>query len=130
MARKGKARGLGDTIEKAIHATGINNVFEIFVDGKDCRCDKRKEWLNKKFPYRFKARCFTERELEQYSEFKKIELKSVMQADNVKYICDLYASVFSRQIWYPCEGCQQGKEILSMISKLDKVYESYNIKFD
>jgi hypothetical protein len=44
-----KSKGLGDTIEKVTKATGIKKVVESVV--KDCGCNKRKEKLNKMFPY-------------------------------------------------------------------------------
>lgn len=48
------SRGLGDTIEKVTHRTGVawivTNVAEMF--GIDCGCDKRREFLNKVFAYR------------------------------------------------------------------------------
>ena len=46
-----KSRGLGDTIEKFTNATGIKKVVEK-VAGKDCGCKKRREALNKAFPYK------------------------------------------------------------------------------
>tara|TARA_R100001082_G_scaffold87810_2_gene54228 strand:- start:1724 stop:1888 length:165 start_codon:yes stop_codon:yes gene_type:complete len=46
-----KSRGLGDTIEKFTKATGIKKVVEK-VTGKDCGCKKRREALNKAFPYK------------------------------------------------------------------------------
>ena len=45
-----KSKGLGDTIEKVTKATGIKSMFEKMY--KDCGCDKRKEKLNQKFPYK------------------------------------------------------------------------------
>tara|TARA_R110002020_G_scaffold216648_2_gene424457 strand:+ start:819 stop:980 length:162 start_codon:yes stop_codon:yes gene_type:complete len=53
MAMKSKQKGLGDTVEAITKATGIKKVVEKIskVTGKDCGCDKRKEYLNKKFPY-------------------------------------------------------------------------------
>ena len=53
MAFKMKHRGFGDTIEAITKATGIKKVVEKISEatGKDCGCDKRKEYLNKKFPY-------------------------------------------------------------------------------
>ena len=45
-----KSEGLGDSIEKFTKATGIKKAVEIIL-GEDCGCDKRKEILNKKFPY-------------------------------------------------------------------------------
>jgi predicted restriction endonuclease len=48
---KNKSKGLGDSIEKITTATGIKNLVEKITKG-DCGCDKRKEKLNKKFPYK------------------------------------------------------------------------------
>ena len=49
----GKAKGLGDSIEKITKATGINKVVNKIseVTKKDCGCSKRKETLNRLFPY-------------------------------------------------------------------------------
>lgn len=43
-------KGLGDTIEKITEATGIKRVVKKRY--KDCGCDKRKDKLNKLFPYK------------------------------------------------------------------------------
>jgi hypothetical protein len=47
------SKGLGDTIEKITTATGIKKVVETVskVTGKDCGCNKRKDTLNRIFPY-------------------------------------------------------------------------------
>lgn len=118
MARP-KSKGLGDTVEKIIKATGL----QIFVDGKDCGCEERKQKLNEMFPYRFKARCLTELEYNEYKEFKETRTLT-MEWDKVTWVCDLYASVFNRQKWYPCIGCSP-KILIGMIDKLDKVYDAY-----
>jgi hypothetical protein len=51
-----KSRGLGDTIEKITIATGIKKVFDKAAEKKgeqECSpCQKRKEALNKMFPYK------------------------------------------------------------------------------
>ena len=49
-----KSKGLGDSIEKFTKATGIKKVVNTIskVTGKDCGCGKRKETLNKVFPYK------------------------------------------------------------------------------
>jgi hypothetical protein len=60
--RKTKAEGLGDTVETILETTGVKKLVQIFVDGKDCGCEERKQKLNELFPYRFKARCLTEEE--------------------------------------------------------------------
>ena len=47
-------KGLGDTVERFTKATGIKKVVDTIseVTGKDCNCGKRKEKLNKIFPYK------------------------------------------------------------------------------
>jgi len=47
-----KSKGLGDTIEKITKATGIKAVVDKLPGG--CGCTKRKEALNKVFPYKQK----------------------------------------------------------------------------
>jgi hypothetical protein len=118
MAKR-KSKGLGDTIEKVIKATGL----DIFVDGKDCECDKRKEYLNKLFPYRTKARCFTEQEYNQWGQFTKIKTVTLSK-EQVDFVCELYASVFNRPVWFPCAGCSP-KPLINMIDKLDIIYGTY-----
>ena len=49
-----RSKGLGDSIEKITMGTCIKSLTNIAmraVGYKDCGCDKRKEWLNKQFPY-------------------------------------------------------------------------------
>ena len=56
-----KSRGLGDSIEKFTRATGIHSLTQLGVNTvgkivgrpiKDCGCGKRKDKLNKMFPYK------------------------------------------------------------------------------
>ena len=49
-----KSKGLGDTVEKITEATGIKKVVETIskATGKDCGCGKRKDALNRIFPYK------------------------------------------------------------------------------
>ena len=50
-----KSKGLGDTVQKITDATGISaltNMLQQIVVINDCGCNKRKEKLNKKFPYK------------------------------------------------------------------------------
>jgi hypothetical protein len=48
-----RSRGLGDTIEKITTATGVKSVVEGVSKavGKDCGCSKRRDSLNRMFPY-------------------------------------------------------------------------------
>ena len=50
-----QSKGLGDSIEKVTKATGLKSLMDISmgITGiKDCGCNKRKNWLNKQFPYK------------------------------------------------------------------------------
>jgi hypothetical protein len=49
-----ESKGLGDTIEKITTATGIKKVVEKVaeVTGTECGCSKRKDTLNRVFPYK------------------------------------------------------------------------------
>ena len=47
-----KPKGLGDDIEKFTKATGIKKLADKIPGG--CGCQKRKETLNKMFPYESK----------------------------------------------------------------------------
>jgi len=48
------ARGLGDTVERVLDATGIGPVAKRMITritGKPCGCDKRRDLLNRLVPY-------------------------------------------------------------------------------
>ena len=52
-----KSKGLGDSVEKFFQKTGIKAAVKIgskLAGVKDCGCGKRKETLNKAFPYKNK----------------------------------------------------------------------------
>ena len=46
-----KSKGLGDTIEKITTATGVKKFVHKITSG-GCGCEKRKQMLNKVFPYK------------------------------------------------------------------------------
>ena len=48
----GKSRGLGDTIEKITNATGLKSIVEGAARVVKKDCGKRKDTLNKMFPYK------------------------------------------------------------------------------
>lgn len=118
-----KEGGLGNTIEAITKATGIKKAVEIFTDGKDCGCDKRKETLNKLFPVRTKVNCFNERQYNDWKAFKEIRTITI-SASQVKYVCELYADIFMKPVYYPCANCSP-KPLITMIDRLDLVYDSY-----
>ena len=52
------SRGLGDTIAKFTHATGIAKVVEVVTEAlgiEDCGCGGRQEWMNGAVPYNVEA---------------------------------------------------------------------------
>lgn len=116
--------GLGDTLEKVISKTGADKLIQLFTDGKDCGCEERKKKLNDLFPQRVKARCLTQDEYIAWGKFK--ETRSIKpDEEQDRFVCDLFASVFNRQIWYPSHN-ESRKPILSMIDKIDVVYDTYS----
>jgi len=49
------SKGVGDTVEKITKATGIKYIVNAVNKArgvKDCGCNKRKDALNKAFPYK------------------------------------------------------------------------------
>ena len=54
--KNNKSKGLGDSIEKFTKATGIKKVVDTVSKTvkKDCGCAKRKDTLNRLFPYNYK----------------------------------------------------------------------------
>ena len=51
---KAPSRGLGDTIAKITHATGIDKVVDKITDAlgiEDCGCGDRHKWANEFIPY-------------------------------------------------------------------------------
>jgi len=128
MAKKQrkKSEGLGDTIEKVLEVTGAKKLVSVFVDGKDCGCNKRKVSLNKTFSYRMKPRCFTEAEYKQWKATKdKITLKT-LRADTkqIDYICTLHSEVMNRQYFKPPVNGSI-KSLIDMVDNINIVYDSY-----
>tara|TARA_Y100001963_G_scaffold138816_1_gene204048 strand:+ start:383 stop:556 length:174 start_codon:yes stop_codon:yes gene_type:complete len=57
MSNSNQSKGLGDSIEKFTKLTGIKSFAEMtagVVGAKDCGCKKRRNKLNKLFPYKNK----------------------------------------------------------------------------
>ena len=87
-----ESKGLGDTIEKITEATGIKKVVELFADGKDCGCNKRKEVLNKKYPY-FKPECLEEAEYNLLKDYGESNKNTFTQIEQMKVLA-IYNRVF------------------------------------
>lgn len=113
-----KHEGLGDTIEAITEATGIKKVVK-FLAGDDCNCDKRKEILNKWFPYR-KPNCLTEEEYE-YLKMFFTTVKNTVTIKHQEALLKIYNRVFNQnQQMSSCTQCWKER-----INDLKKVYLEY-----
>ena len=109
-----KSKGLGDSVEKVLKATGIDKVAKKVL-GDDCVFEERKQKLNKMFPY---ARPFTEDELSIYeSVLPRLKSGTITGSDQA-ILVNLYNKVFnSNKRPSNCGSCVQ-----QTLAKLAKVY--------
>ena len=121
MARGRKPKGLGDTIEQITKVTGIKKVVEVFskATGIDCGCDKRKETLNKLFPY---VNCLNETDYNKLTKYLDAS-QTTLTPDEQKEISDIYFNVFNYRLQISsCASCWKGK-----LDELRKVYNEYKL---
>ena len=112
-----KSKGLGDSIEKALKATGIDKVAKKVL-GDDCGCEERKESLNKMFPYN-KVRQFTEDELKIYEEVID-RTKGTITGQDQSIMVKLYNKVFNdNKQTSSCGSC-----VRETLAKLKKVHQN------
>ena len=112
-----KSKGLGDSIEKALKATGIDKVAKKVL-GDDCGCEKRKESLNKMFPYN-KVRQFTEDEMKIYEEVID-RTKGTITGQDQSIMVKLYNKVFNaNKQTSSCGPC-----VRETLAKLKKVHQN------
>jgi hypothetical protein len=110
-----KSKGLGDSIEKALKATGIDKVAKKVL-GDDCGCEERKKKLNQMFPYS-KVRQFTEDELSIYESVLP-RIKGTISGQDQAILVKLYNKVFNaNKKTSSCGSCVQ-----QTIAQLAKVY--------
>lgn len=124
---KRKPKGLGDVIESITEATGIKAIVEAFTpEGVDCGCNKRKEKLNKLFPIKTSANCFSEQQHKEWKEFNEVRTIRITH-EQILFICKLYSDIFNLPYWKPsCFACSGTvRSISTMIDKLDLVYKTY-----
>ncbi len=108
-----QSKGLGDSIEKALKATGIDKVAKKVL-GEDCGCEERKEKLNKLFPY---VRQFTEDEIKIYEDVIA-RTKGTITGKDQAILVRLYNKVFkANKQTSSCTPC-----VMETLGKLKKVY--------
>jgi len=120
MARPKKiqAKGLGDTVESVLKATGIDKVAK-FILGEDCKCDERKAKLNEFFPYR-KPLCLTETEYEWLKAWIETKTNQVIPSDQAQLLV-IYNRIFlQRNEPSNCSSC-----LKDMVDQLKQVMLTY-----
>ena len=110
------SKGLGDSIEKALKATGIDKVAKKVL-GDDCGCEERKKTLNAMFPYS-KVRQFTEDELKIYEEVLPRTKEGRISGQDQAIMVKLYNKVFNAN--KKASGC--GSCVQQTLAQLAKVY--------
>jgi hypothetical protein len=119
---KSKSKGLGDSIEKFTTKTGIKKATNYIFDklGMDCGCEKRKERLNKLFPYS-KPECLTE---EEYMTLKAIfkHINNRIGTTEQSALLKIYNRIFhDKRQMSTCSSCV--KELVEVMRKLFNEYE-------
>jgi len=108
-------KGLGDSIEKVLKATGIDKVAKKVL-GDDCGCEERKKKLNKLFPY---VRMMTADEIKIYEDIIP-KLKGQIKAQDYKLLLKIYNKIFkTNQKPTSCGSC-----VRSILKKLEDIYNN------
>jgi hypothetical protein len=121
MARPKKiqAKGLGDTVESVLKATGIDKVAK-FILGEDCGCDERKAKLNALFPYK-KPLCLTENEYEWLKAWIETKTNQVTPSDQAQILM-IYNRIFlQRNEPSNCSSCL--KDVVDQLKQVMLTYE-------
>jgi len=128
------SKGLGEIVENITEKTGIKKIVEVFTNGKDCGCDKRKEKLNDiKVKGSLKINCMSEEQYNLYDEFvknRKITLLGGSEAKGsvdkeINMLSEMYANLTNQPAYRICRGCSNNKPLIRIIEVLDQVYNIY-----
>jgi len=112
------SKGFGDTVAKFTEAIGIDKVVH-FIAGEDCGCDKRKEKLNKMFPYKT-PECLTEVEHKQLTYLLPKMVLRVRPSEQLQFL-EVYNRVFkTNEQPTSCASC-----LNDMLRKMKQVYNAY-----
>jgi hypothetical protein len=121
MAKR-QAKGLGDTIENVLQATGIDKVAK-FILGEDCGCNERKAKLNELFMYSKKPLCLTENEHEVLTDLLPNVQREITPLEQMTLL-KIYNRVFQdNQQMTSCGSC-----LRDIVKSLNKVFSTYDTK--
>jgi len=113
-----ESKGLGDTVEKVLEATGVSKVAKWLL-GEDCGCDERKAKLNELFPYR-KMLCLEENEFTYLDEWFSKNTDIVRPIEQIE-LFKIHSRVFQvRNELTSCPTC-----VAERIADLRIVYNQY-----
>ena len=109
-----RSKGIGDSVEKVLKATGIDKVAKKVL-GDDCGCEERKKKLNHMFPY---SRPFTDDEMSINESVLPRLKKGTISGQDQAILIKLYNKVFNaNKKPSGCSSCVQ-----QTLAKLAKVY--------
>ena len=116
---KNESKGLGDSVEKVLKATGIDKVAK-FLLGEDCGCDERKEKLNKLFPYA-KPKCLTEDEHDTLNTYFK-QSTNTLTIEQQSALIAINNRVFDQGLTLStCSSC-----VMDLVNKMRILYNEYS----
>jgi hypothetical protein len=127
--KKRQAKGLGDTVENVLKLTGIKQAIEL-IAGKCDACEKRREALNKAFPYMQlnENKGVLRQDQKEAWEFFKEQNKKVLKDPEMDLIQQIYCEVFHTKV-SPCRTCAGASlQWKTLIDRIDHVYEYSNKK--
>jgi len=114
-----KAKGLGDTVEQVLEATGIAKIAK-WILGEDCGCSERKQILNDLYPY-YKPECLTQDEFDYLDKYYT-DNKNVVQPEVQIEVLKIYNRVFHQKASLTsCSSCYKK----TVHDKLNNVYKEY-----
>lgn len=109
-------KGAGDVVAAVTKLVGI----------QPCEaCEERRQKWNTLFPNKIKKniREMTSEEVKEWILFKEV-LTLRLSKEQQKYLCTIYASVFSVPYYEPCVNCSP-KPYLVMIERMDQIVKTY-----
>ena len=110
-----KSKGLGDSVEKVLKATGIDKVAKKIL-GDDCGCEDRKNALNKLFPY---IRQMTTDEMMVYEDIMS-RTKGTITGSDQAILIRLHNKIFgTNKKVSNCGSC-----VKNTMRQLETVYEN------
>lgn len=116
--KKTKSKGLGDTVEKVLEATGVAKIAKWLL-GEDCGCEERKAKLNELFKYK-KPECLLENEYEYLSNWFS-KTRNAVKPSEQRELLSIYNRAFKVNMQpTSCSTC-----LRDVMNKLEILFSSY-----